>query len=181
MKFEEALKELSENQQEIKKTLSAIEGLLHQRLEKRAKGALQAPILSLAAVSDKILFASSTPAQVRVIPSINHSVSTLQSMQLSHTPASSTSPGNSTSLSSVSQTESSSPPLPLIIAGGNTMSVNSEDDDATGNSSSLANYNGPIPKYCLCKFDKLQISCFQTNGQLVSQKRIGHLEFAGEC
>ena len=56
---------------------------------------------------------------------------------------------NSTSLSSVSQTESSSPPLPLVIAGGNAMSVNSEGDDTTGNSSSLANYSGPIPREVL--------------------------------
>jgi len=99
IKFEDSLKELSvnqqkilENQEEIKKTLSAIEGLLNERLEKRARRAQQS----------STTISTSTPVREKDLSIIRRPVSPVQ-LQLYHTSPCSASSADSISLSNVSQ------------------------------------------------------------------------------
>ena len=162
LKVDDALKELRENQevilknqQAIKNSLSAIEGLLHKRLHKRAKEVAALPLVSAESApsysgsmsqtssleESPATLVSSTP-----IPGPFPSNTTLPSEVMSP-PSSSVSPdcansngvaqmGEISQCSSVSRAENVSP-----SNGGN-----EEDVSAENLSSSFATYNGPIPR-----------------------------------
>ena len=162
LKVDDALKELRENQevilknqQAIKNSLSAIEGLLHKRLHKWAKEVAALPLVSAESApsysgsmsqtssleESPATLVSSTP-----IPGPFPSNTTLPSEVMSP-PSSSVSPDRANSngvaqMGEISQCSSVSRAENVRPSNGG----NEEDVSAENLSSSFATYNGPIPR-----------------------------------